>query len=102
MCETQRWQIAVFLGELAQRGNHRRLSYGDRLQRFADQDEVGVIGDVAACRPQMNDWPRRGTLVAVCMNMRHYIVPKFSFVLLGGVEVDVVGVCPQFSDLLFR
>ena len=88
------------LGEIGQRDDHRRQPLGDHLQRFANQDQVGVIGDVATCRPEVDDRPRRGALVAVGVHVGHHVVPQLALVLLGGVEIDVVRVRPQLGDLL--
>ena len=73
---------------------------GDHLQPFAHQDQIGVVGDVAARRAQMDDRPGRWAHVAVGMDVGHHVVPQLPFVLLGRVEIDVVDVCPQLGDLL--
>jgi hypothetical protein len=43
----ERGQIAILFREIGQRRS-RRQPPGHHLQRFAHQDEVGVVGDVTA------------------------------------------------------
>ncbi len=48
----------------------------------------------------MNDAPRRGTLVAVGLNVRHHVVPQPAFVRFGRLEIDGIGVPLELGDLL--
>ena len=92
--EAERRQVAILFGEVGQRDDHRRQPPGDHLQRLAHQNQVGVVGDVAACGAQVNDRPGRGALVAVGVDVGHHVVPQLALVLVGGVEIDVVDVRP--------
>ena len=49
MGEAQAGQIAVLGGEAGQRVDHGRRPPGDHLQPFTQQQQVGVVGHVAAC-----------------------------------------------------
>ena len=101
MGEAQAGQIAVLLGaNVARRSMTATSAVADQLQRLAHQDQVGVVGDVAACGAQVDDRPRRGADVAVGVDVGHHVVPQPPFVGGRGVEVDVVDVGPQLGDLL--
>ena len=67
---------------------------------FAHQDQVGVVGDVAARGAQVNDRPGSGAQVAVGVHVGHHVVPQLLLVSGGGGEIDVVDVGRQFGDLL--
>ena len=49
MGEAEAGQIAVLGGEGGQRVDHGRHPAGDHLQALAEQQQVGVVGHVAAC-----------------------------------------------------
>ena len=61
--EAQARQVAVLVGERRPGASITAASRSrDQLQRLAHQDQVGVVGDVAARRAQVDDRPgRRGT-----------------------------------------
>ncbi len=102
MGEAEAGQIAVFGGEGGQRVDHGRHAAGDHLQALAQQQQVGVVGHVTACGPEMDDRPGVGAEVAVGVDVGHHIVPQFSLVTRGGVEVDVIDVGLELVDLLRR
>ena len=61
---------------------------------LADQDQVGVVGDVAARRAEVDDLPGRRGDVAVGVDVGHDVVAEPLLVGPGGVEVDVVDLRP--------
>ena len=72
----QAGQRLVRLGEPAQGVDRGGRLVADDLQRRADQDQVGVVGDVAARRAQVDDRPGRGRRVAVGVDVRHHVVAE--------------------------
>ena len=99
--EAERRQVAVLLGKVGERVDHRRQPPGDHLQRFADQDQVGVVGDVAARGAEMDDRPGRGALVAVGVDVGHHVVPQLALVAVRRRRSRSSSTCrPQLGDLL--
>ena len=90
MGEPEAGQIAVLGGERGQGVDHGRHSPGDHLQALAQQQQVGVVGHVAACGAQVDDGPGVGAKVAVGVDVGHHVVPQLPLVTVGGLEVDVV------------
>ena len=82
---------------------------GDDLQQLSPEvfqavpveNDVGVIGDVAAGRAQMDDTGGGGRGLAVGIHVRHHVVTDFLFPRRGTGEVDVRDVGFQLLDLLF-
>ena len=69
-------------------------------ERVAQQEQVGVVGHVATGRPEVDDRPGLGTDVAVGLHVGHHVVPQSALVTVGRLEVDVVDVLLELSDLL--
>ena len=90
------------LGEAGQALDHRHQPVADQLQRLAQQEQVGVVGHVAARGAQVDDRPGRGADVAVGVDVGHDVVPQPPFVPLGSGKIDVVDMLPQLGDLLRR
>ena len=86
-------------GESGQGIDHARRAAGDHLQALAQQQQVGVVGHVAARGAQVDDRPGLGALVAVGVDVGHHVVPQLSLVLGGRLEVDVVDVAAELLDL---
>ena len=72
-----------------------------QFERFAHQDQVGVVGDVAARGAQVDDRAGVGANVAVGVDVGHHVVPQFSLVLGRLGEIDIVDMRAQLVDLLF-
>src|SRR5262249_37784405 len=72
------------------------------LERLANQYQVGVVGDVAARRAQVNDPAGGRAAVAVCVDVRHHVVPQLALVLRRPGEIDVVDGRAQLGDLFDR
>ena len=100
MGEPQAGQIAVFGGEAGQRIDHGRHPAADHFQPFAQQQQIGVVGHVAACGAQVDDRHGRGAGVAVGVDVGHHVVAEFPLVAGRGLKVDVVHVGPKLVDLL--
>ena len=90
----QAGQRLVPLGELGQGVDRGDRLVADDLEGRADQDQVGVVGDVAARRAQVDDRPGHGRGVAQGVDVRHHVVPEPPLVPRGGVEVDRVDLRP--------
>ena len=91
--------VAMLLGKLGQRVDHRRDPAAIILSPSRSKQQVGVVGHVAARRPQVNNRPGVGTHVAVGVNVGHHVVPQLLLVLSGRREIDVVDVGLQLVDL---
>ena len=90
----------VGVGELGEVGQH-----GDELapeipQALPVNDEVGVVGDVAAGGAQVNDAGGGGSRFAVGVHMGHDVVADFLFPRRGHLVVNVGDVGLQLRHLL--
>jgi len=97
--EGQTGQLAVSFGEHRQLVDDRHELRNDESQGVADLDQLGVVGDEAARRPEVDDAPRRRAAVAERMGVGHHVVPEPAFVVGGGGKVDVVHSRPHLGDL---
>ena len=68
-------------------------------QPFAEKDEVTVIGDVTACRAEVDDSLRRRRGFSVCGDMRHHVMPYFLLTFGGIGKVDIGDMRFQFRNL---
>ena len=98
--ERQAGQVAVPIGERGQVIDDRDQPAADHLERFSQQQQVGVVGHEAARCAEVNDAPGCRAHVAVGVDVGHHVVPQLAFIALGGRKVDVVDVLPQLRDLL--
>ena len=82
---------------------------GDDLQQLSPEvfqavpveNDVGVIGDIAAGGAQMDDTGGGGRGLAVGIHVSHHVVADFLFPRRGTGKVDVRDVGFQFFNLLF-
>ena len=82
---------------------------GDDLQQLSPEvfqavpveNDVGVIGDIAAGGAQMDDTGGGGRGLAVGIHVGHHVVADFLFPCRGTGKVDVRDVGFQLLDLLF-
>jgi len=86
-------------GESAQAVDHGRHPAGNNLQALAQQQQIGVVGDKATGRAQVDDRPGVGTLVAVGVDVGHHVVAQLAFVAGRSLEVHVVHMGLQLVDL---
>ena len=84
----------------AQAAEHLHHLLAHQLQRVAQHQHVGVIGDVAAGRAQMDDARSLGALKPVCVHVGHDVVPALLFAAARVLVVDVRSVALQLLDLL--
>ena len=63
------------------------------------QDQVRVVGHVAACRAEVDDRPGLRADVAIGMDVGHHVVPQPPLVPFGRREIDRIDVLPQLGDL---
>ena len=73
-----------------------RQRHADRVERFAHQDQVRIIGHVARGCAEVDDLFRVRCDFAVSRNMCHHVVPFGLFVDRGSLQVDIVEVRFQF------
>ena len=86
----QRRQVLPLQRKRAERVDRAGQSRCDQLHRLAHDDQVGIIDDILAGGPQMDDplGGRRGFLKGV--NVGHHVMPQPLLPVAGSVEVDVV------------
>ena len=82
--------------------HHRQQLAPQIHQPVPVQDQVGVVGDIAAGGPQMDDARRQRRGLAVGIDMGHDIVADLPLPLSGGIIVDIGDVLLQLADLLLR
>jgi hypothetical protein len=90
-------------GAVAPRGfaeghEHRGDTAEQDLQRFAHQQQVGVVRDIRARGAEMQVRARGGRLIGEMMDVRHHIVPQPLLVIRGAVQVRVVEVRRDLPD----
>ena len=93
---------AIPARELAHCHEHRADPPQQELHRLAHQHEVGVVGDVRARRTQVDERPRRGSLIAEVMDVGHHVVAQPPLVLGGLFEVRVVEMRAQLRQRRVR
>ena len=99
--EAQSRHLAVLVREGGQGFHDVHQMVGNEFQGIPVDDEVGVVGDVAAGGAEMDYAGRALSLVAVGLDVSHDVVAHFSFVFFRDVEIDVGRVFLQFLNLLF-
>ena len=80
----QAGQVLPLLGKGGQRVDRGDGLVADELERFAHQNQVGVVGDVAARGTQVDDRPSDRGRVAQGVDVRHDVVPEPLFVGVCG------------------
>jgi hypothetical protein len=97
--EAERWFRTPFSGEAGESIDNGGQFAAEIVERFAHQNQVGIVGDVTTGRSEMDDVPAQGRDLAERVNVSHHVVPQPLFVMRGTVEINVVEVRPQFGDL---
>ena len=88
------------MGEGAESVDDRSEFAGDVCQRLAHQNEVGVVGDVARSRAEVDDVAGGRGHFPERVDVGHHVVPEPPFVEVGPREIDVVEVSAEFGELL--
>ena len=101
MRPAERRHVLVLLGERCEPVNEVDELPPEDQERVAIDYQVRIIGDVAACRAEVDDLRRIGALLCVGVDVRHDIVTELLLELARVLEIDVVLVRAQFSNLLF-
>ena len=93
---------AVFHGERGQIFDDRQQFPPEKPQGLPVENQIGVVGDIAACRAQMENpgGGRRG--LAVGVDVRHYVMADFPLPARRQIKVNVVDLRFQFGDLFRR
>ena len=99
MSESQGGQVLVFQNKPAQQRQHIHQLFANQPQSIVHDHQVGVIADIAAGRPQMDDPLGIGTLHAISIDMRHHIVAHLFFPRGGYIIIDIVLVGFQLGNL---
>ena len=79
----------VGIGKLRQVADHLQQLSPEVFQTVPVQDNVGVVGDIAAGGSQMDDAGGGGGCLSIGVDMGHHIVAHFFFPLGGAVKIDV-------------
>ena len=99
MGEAEAGQVLPAVGEVGQGVDHADEPVADQSERLADQDQVGVVGDVAARRAEVDDRPgargRRRRRRGRGPSRRAGAASRAR----GGLEVDVVDLGAQSSAI---
>ena len=69
-------QVLPAVGEVGQGVDRADEPVADQSERLADQDQVGVVGDVATGRAQVDDRPGLGRGVAEGVDVGHHVVAE--------------------------
>ena len=95
----QRRRRLVAVRELREVRQHPQQLAAQVFQPVAVEDQVGVVGHIAACRAEVDDacGARRG--LAVGVDVRHHVMPHFLFALPHAVIVNVGDVALQLGHL---
>ena len=86
-------------GEGRQRVDDGHQSAAEDFEPLAHQDQVGVVGDVAARRTEVDDLAGVRAAIAIRVDVGHHVVPQLALVLRGPVEIDLVDGGIQLGDL---
>ncbi len=78
-------------------GQHRQQLAPQILEALPVDDQVGVVGDIAAGGAQVNDARGGGSGLAVGIDVGHDVMADFFFPLGGGFVVDVGDVGLQLA-----
>lgn len=92
-------KILVFVSKPAELCNDVDQLFLHQPHRIVENNQIGIVTDVAACRPQMDDAAGTRTLLAVGIDVRHHIVADFLFALCGDFIVDILRMRLQLCDL---
>ncbi len=95
----QSGQGLVFRCEPAQIPQDRAKLAPEVLQSVPVKDEIGVVGDVAAGGPQVDDARGGGRGLAEGIDVGHHVMADFLFPLRRAVVVDVGDVGGQLVHL---
>ncbi len=86
----QRGRAGVFLREPGKIPQKTQKPLPEVTQALTVNNQVRVIGNVAACRAQMDDPGGGGGGFSVGVDMSHHIVSDFLFFLCGKLIINVV------------
>ena len=101
VCIAQGGRVGIFFREGCQVVQHSQQLCAQIDKAIPVQDQVGVVGHIAAGGPQMEDPRRRRRRLAVGVYVCHHIVAYLSLPLDGRIIVDVGDMRLQLGDLRF-
>ena len=82
--------ILIFQRKFRKIFKHLRALFQHQLRRFFQDDDVGIVPDVAARRAEVNDTRGFGALQPVGVNVAHHVVAHHLFPRFGNLVIDVV------------
>ena len=85
----QAGQRFIFFRERSEVADDRDQLGADDAERVADEDHIRIVGDITACRAEMDDPRSLGTDFPIGTNMRHHIVAGLLFDLGHAGKVDI-------------
>ena len=99
MCEAQRGKISVLSGKLRQAGDHSAELGQENVQAVSENDQVGVVANVAGGGSEVDDGSSLGRRHCEGVNVSHHVVPHLPLLLRGQLEVNIVDVVPHLRQL---
>ncbi len=100
MGQPQAGQVAVALGKPRQPIDDGHHADADKIEGLAEEDQIGIVGDITTGRSPVDDRPRGGTGIAVGVDMSHHVVAQATFVLPRGLKIDLVRLALHLGQLL--
>ncbi len=94
--------VRVLPGELREVPQQGQKALPEIPQALTVEDEVGVVGDIAAGGPQVDDARGGGRGRAVGVDVGHHVMPDFLFPPGSQLEVDVGEMVLQLLHLFRR
>ena len=101
MCIAQGGRVGIFSREGRQVVQHSQQLCAQIDKAIPVQDQVGVVGHIAAGSPQVENAHRGRRGLAVGVYVRHHIVAYLPLPLSGRIIVDVGDMRLQLGDLRF-
>ncbi len=90
-------QVLPSDGEDGQRVDRLDEQIAHQAQGLAGQDQVGVVGNIATGRPQMDDRAGQRSGVSQGMDMGHHVVSESLLVPASRLEIDRIDLARRAS-----
>ena len=89
------------LGKIRQNRYNVNQPLKDDPQRVSDDDNIGIVSDIATGGSKMDDAPCFWTLLSKGVDVSHNVVLKDTLKLLGPFQIQILNVGLQLLYLLF-
>ena len=100
MSKAEARHILIFISKFRNRRNCVNKLFLDKQKCLTHRDYICIIANIATCCTEMNDRLSLWALLAVSVNMAHYIVAKLLFILSCNIIIDIIGICLKLVNLL--